>query len=385
LIILSTTALAKRIWWWKWASAVFFLACSSFVLYQLFWRWYLKQMLAVLVVVTVIHILYIKNSTRKYVWVWVLLAVWWLTQRPALLLGWILWVVWMLYMLPKDRKVLWWAVVACIILVSVWSHFWSIQIVPLIQPFFDAIDVPVYADGYKAWGTFLTMLQRLQTDWLVIVTWLLWWTWIGVDKQMRTQHRRLGWILIVLGMRILIQLSFYQRMVGYLSPFLIIASGYILWQLSTRFWWYVMSWLIVAHLINSTVLINRTRPPIINPVEYAMIQEIPDLVPKDAIIMVSWIRYSPRVRWRSWREVIAPWLFDYQQWWRQGEGWTDYWIAVSGEEKCKNIATTFGYLDRPIYARVWITQDPEDMTAPCITPVLTHPEYVSTLYAIDYE
>jgi hypothetical protein len=385
LMVLSFTALAKRVSWKLGASRVFFLASSSFVLYQLFWWGYLKQMLGVMMIVTVIHLLSLPKWTLHYVLVWLLLAVGWLTQRPALVLGGVVGMLWLVSGLRTSRKTLIGAVVALWVLASVWWYFRDIQIAPMIEPFFRAIDIPVLNDWYKAWGTFLTMLQRLQTDIVVIGSGLVGWWFLIQHKAWNRSTKRLFVVWLILMVWVGIQLSFYQRMIWYLGPILIVWSGYAIVQLPKKYRWWVIGLLIGVQYLISGLVVNRTRPPIINPVEYAMIQEIPDLVEDDAIIMVSWIRYSPWVRGRSWREVIAPGLFDYTQRWNQAQWRSTQRIDVNGDTKCDTARETFGYLNRPLYAWVWITQEAERMNGYCMSRVLDHPRLSSALYRLSYD
>lgn len=385
LIVISISALARRILWTRWACVVFFLVCSSFVLYQLFWRWYLKQMLGVFLLMSTVHVLLLRKWLIQYILVWLLLGVGWLTQRPFLVLGWIVWVIWLLVWVIRDCKVMRGALVALGVLSSIWRYFREIQIVPMIQPFFDAIDVPSYNDGYKSWGTFLTMSQRIKTDRIVLIGSCIWWRLLIWDKKWRKNNQRLLIIWGILLFWVVAQLSFYQRMIWYLSPFLILMSGYAIVTSSMKYKRYLIGFGLFAQLIVSWIWINRTRPPIINPVEYAMIQQIPELVEHDAIIMVSWIRYSPRVKWRSWREVIAPWLFDYTARWNQWEWWTDYWIDSTWDVKCDNARNTFWTLDRPLYVWVWVSQEKESINGYCMGKVLDHDRLPSALYQLTYD
>jgi hypothetical protein len=387
LIVISLTALSRRFGSVRMSAIVFFLACSSFVLYQLFWWNYLKQLLGVVVVLSSVHLVLIgmKHSYTRPILVWVLLSVWWLTQRPALILCGILGVVWLLSWVWKRSH--WaWAVVALWVLSSVGWYFRDIQIASMIQPFFDAIDIPVYTDGYKAWGTFLTMSERLRTDWIVILWWVLWLILLSMKKSMRKDCWIFIFIYITLIVRVGWQASFYQRMIWYLSPFLIVWTWCLLMRLTKQSYWkFLVICICMIQWISTIYWIDASWSPLIVQQELEMIQQIPQLVEEDAIIMLSWIRYSPRVRWRSEREVIAPGLFDYTPRWRQWDGWADKWIDVSWDEKCSNAFETFSYLGRPLYARVWLTQDEEIMDGWCMKKILSHSELPTALYRLTDE
>lgn len=387
LMVLSLTAISRRFGTVRMSALVFFLACSSFVLYQLFWWNYMKQILGVVLVLSSLHVimLWSKNTTFMSVMLWVLLCVWWLTQRPALILCGILWWVWFLAWINK-RGVWIWSMVAVWILTSIWRYFWEIQIVPMIQPFFNAIDLPTYRDGYKAGGTFLTMGERLRTDVVVILGGLVWVVGVSLRKSWRKNYWIFLLVYVILILWVGWQAMFYQRMIWYLSPFLIIWTWYILSILSyKKHGIIIVGVLCVIQWVSTIYRIYTSRTPLIAPQEREMIQHIPQLVEDDAIIMLSWIRYSPWVRGRSWREVIAPWLFDYTMWWNQWAWRADQRINVSWDEKCDNAFETFGYLDRPLYVRVWLTQDKEIMNGWCMKKVLRHSELPTALYKLTDE
>lgn len=385
LVIISLTVVARRLYGNLGASWVFFVACSSFVLYQLFWWWYLKQIVWVYCIIITLYILCLKKTIPQYILVWLFLAVGWLTQRPALVLWGLLGVIWLVMSIKRDKNSMLWVWVAGIVLCSIWRFFWDIQILPMIEPFFNAINIPNYTDEYKSWWTFLTMAQRISTDGIVLLMSIVWWWFMIYKKSWSTPHKRIGIVWVLLIVWVGVQLIFYQRMIWYLSPVLILWSGYGIVAIQTKYRkWILIFWVILQSIV-SLWTVYHTRPPIINPLEYAMIQQIPELVEQDAIIIVSWIWYSPWVRWWSWREVIAPWLFDYTQWGTQAEWWSTQWIDVDWDTKCNNVRNVFWYLNRPMYAWVGLLQEEETMDGYCMTKVLEHSKYQTALYRLEYE
>lgn len=387
LVILITTAISRRFWSIRMSAIVFFFACSSFVLYELFWRNYLKQILGMFFLLSGVYgiILFGKKSVIAAIVIWIFLAVWWLTQRPALVLCGVVWILRFCSWLWK-RTIWIWSIVALWTLAIVWWYFREIQVVPMIQPFFDAIDIPTYNDGYKSWWTFLTMWEWIRTDFIVMISGLLGFVVLCMKKKVRKS----SWIFLIIYFLLILwiwgQASFYQRMIWYLSPFLIVWTWYVLSLVSYKKYGVYIVWVLCIIQWFSTIYwIYSSRTPLIAQQELDMIRQIPLLVEEDAIIMLSWIWYSPWVRGRSWREVIAPGLFDYTIWWNQWDGWTDEWIDVSWDQKCINAFNTFAYLKRPLYVRVWLTQDEEKMDWWCMERILNHSNLPTALYRLTNE
>lgn len=389
LIVVSLTGLSRRFGWVRMSAIVFFLACSSFILYELFWWNYLKQIVSLFFLLSGLHLLILASINKKNLYiallVGTLLAVWWLSQRPWLVLCAIVWVCWFVSWIRKPATWLWSMLAVCIV-GSVGWYFWDLQVLPMIQPFFDAIDIPTYNDGYKSWGTFLTMSERFRTDILMIIGGIWWFILLSMKRVVRKKYWIFLFLYLVLMLWVWGQASFYQRMIWYLSPFFILWTWYIGSCISFKKYGFYVVWILCMLQWASTLYrINASRTPLIVEQELDMIQQIPRLVERDAIIILSWIWYSPWVRGRSWREVIAPWLFDYTVWWKQSDGRSDKRINASWEQKCINVFDTFAYLGRPLYVRVWLTQDKEIMDGWCMQKILQHPKLPTSLYKLTDE
>jgi hypothetical protein len=343
------------------------LAVTSFTQYQVFWWQYRKQAIGMFLLMVVL-----RWWERKTRWQMIpILSALFLVNRPAAVIvgfvGLIHWVVLLLrYNWKQIKSFVYSIVLAGVIALPILYPFLELQFAPLISLFIEHIDLPILNDWFQASGTFLTTREYLLLSGVVVLV-ALWWI-LKTYKNRSVMHT--AWAIVFL--RVFWQWFFFQRMIGYLDMFVIIFAGIIC--ASLREWNARKKWIVIVLIIYQSSMLfyrwYRTYRPLIEPNEFAFLSQIGKTIEEDAIIIVPGIDYSPRVQWRTQREVLAPWLFDINRWWNLDEQWTSNRLAVSAAQKCDALSRDYPELrSRPVYLRQWLKQPTTDLQWACFQVV----------------
>lgn len=383
LLPLATYCLAKKINKETWILAAI-LVGISFIQYAVF-RWaYWKQTVGISLILIILSL----RSNRKIRISLPLIILVGITNRASLLWLMLIGLCWWIRLLCvkklKDKKitltslVLVWILSWIAILPILWPFIHD-QIISIIQPFFNSIDIPNYNETYQSSGTFLTTKEYIQTSWYTLL-WGIVWSWMLLWEYYKTW--RISTFLIpitsiIMLIRVFGQFFFFQRMIWYLDVMMCICSAYALLQFKWSWKWWILRpgvrvWLFL--ILNSSTTLYRRRiihPPIINTEEFVSIQEFGKSTTKEDVVICPWFRYSPWIQgWTSW-EIVAPWLFDLGRWWDASQWWNKKRYNQSPETKCNNLQSDYPeLLGKNIYLWIGSKQWQENFSWACFT-VLT--------------
>lgn len=339
-------------------------AVASFTQYELFWRHYRKQIFAMFLLCVVI-------------W-WRKRAQWWqmvpllsgliLLHRPAAVLVGTTALVWWIWLWRNK-----WAQATRALRASCASAGCIAGLVML--PLRDELVAPLRwvlvwwggsgVDG-NGWWVFLSV-----TEYLLVARPSLLLAGVG-GWHFLSRRQRWGGVLHSMSVLLLIwigtQALFFQRMLGYLDMVVVIYAGVGSALLRTGKIWqkYVVIGLL---LIQSGVMlyrVDRTYAPLIEQDEFAFLSQIGTHLEEDAVIVVPWINYSPRVQGWTQREVVAPGLFDLNRWGTLDTQWETKRWSVSAEEKCARFTNDYPELrNRPVYLWIGSKQETTDLAGWC--------------------
>jgi hypothetical protein len=352
------------------------LTVFSFTQYQIFWRHYRKQLIALFLVLVVI---WWWDRGRRWLMTPIVGAVY-LIHRPAGLFLLLVAAVWWVFLLVKrsarETRGLWWS--SALALLVAWPILLSFRetlFAPVIGPFFAQIDLPTINDWFQAWGTFLTISEYFLVGGISLF--LAWW---GIWHAKKQRGRSVSLVAVcVLLVWVFGQRFFFQRMIGYLDVFVVIFAGigcaYLRRGKSRKKVFVIMLCLLQIGIFSYRTY--RTYRPLIEANEFAFLSQIGRQIEADAVVIVPGIDYSPRVQWWTQREVIAPWLFDLNRRGNLDEAWTTKWLAASTQQKCDALSIDYPELaDRPIYLRIWSKQPPTPVDGACFV-LITEGEWWS--------
>lgn len=358
---------AHRFWTRAWLFALL-LAVTSFTQYQVFWWQYRKQAIGMFLLMVVL-----RWWERKARWQMIpLLSALFLVNRPAAVLIAFVWLIHLIILLIrrewKQIKLFVWSIlIAFFLALPILFPFLKIQFAPLISLFIQHIDLPTLNEWFQASGTFLTTREYLLLSGVLLLV-AIWWFVKNVTNkdQIRRGVFHTAWLVLVL--RVFWQWFFFQRMIGYLDMFVIIFAGIIC--ASLREWNGRKKWAVLLLIASQSGMLfyrwYRTYRPLIEPNEFAFLTQIGKTIEEDAVIIVPGIDYSPRVQWRTQREVLAPWLFDLNRWWNLDEQWTSNRLSATPQQKCASLSRDYPELQwRPVYLRQWLKQPETDLQWAC--------------------
>lgn len=364
-------------------------ASVSMVVYSLYWRGYIKQLLAGMLLVITIVLL----TRKRYFLVWVTALSAMITQRPAIVLcAVVLGLAW-LFAEEKHNRVQILLAWGCAVLgaVVIYGGLIDYQFTQsLIVHVLSSIDMPTMGDGFQAWGTFLTTGEYFQVNWPILVLGVL-----GTMSVLWTRSvaaRVHGVLIAFLLLWVFGQGFFFQRMFGYLDMLLLVSIGWwvsvIRERLERKQWrrivWGFVGLLWVVQAVISFVYRERVRAPIIEAEEFGFIQEIDALVETGSVMIVPSENYSPWLEWWTDTVVVAPGLFDTNKRWRRSEARQQNWWLASAEEKCLAVSRDFGTTN--MYVRVWSKQTQiTDMTGACFGLIKAWEDPFFALYRLDFD
>ena len=347
-----------------------FLVVTSFVQYELFWRSYWKQVLGLFIFCLATWLV----LEKQWQVLWLVVPALLLTHRSSgvvFLLAVAIWIGVLYRQKQKHTARVLGGVVCLGILLAMpwWVALWQPLVVRVWSYFVDAIGTISLQDDPLRWGVFFTLREYVQVSWHVIIVWLRWY-------RLLLRQRKDMFLVVITSIVFLwvgAQLLFFQRMIGMMSLLLLLWAVYALAQRwvepSKRGKWAVTIFCIL-HVSVFCYRIPRVYFPIITTDEFAFIRAQEHVLEPNAVVIVSGIWYSPWIKWRMDREVIAPGLFDHQQRGTLDEGRTTQWLSVSAATKCTNVLHTFPWIaDRPVYVRQGSKQPPTDLAGACFVPL----------------
>lgn len=357
--------LARRRWRFAWTAA-FLLAIFSFTQYQVFWWHYWKQLIAMFFVAILVW----WRDRRKRRQMVPIVAALFLIHRPAAVLVACVAIIRGITLIfcrayHDFFRLCTSVLISLLLTILPLAPFWETLFAPLFWFFITEIDLPTINESFQQWGTFLTVREYLLVGWLTLL-WALW--WVAKSQKIIKEQTVALFAFIILFLRVFGQWFFFQRMIWYLDMFVLVFAGVCSSLLRKGQRWKKMI-VILLFCVQIGMMIYRTYRtyrPLIEQEEFAFISQMGTTIENDAVIIVPGINYSPRVQWRTQREVIAPWLFDMNRRWFLDGDWTTKWIDVSAEEKCRWLLQDYPELvHRPLYLWIWSKQELTDIQGAC--------------------
>lgn len=317
---------------------------SSVIQYQVFWRWYLKQMLGVLFILTAYYLIE-KKSYRLLIPI--LTALFTVNRAGWLffLLSYLLYklVVWIKHT-SRTWNDVWSLLIAAGLSVVVYRPLMRIQIFDFFSPMFGQAFLGEASGTFFDKSTYMIyniILIALSIFWCIV-----WWSRSFIKK---IPLELIGFAIGILW--VWFQLFFYNRMLWYFDIFVIILAAYGLSFLllhSKKIWKLLGIWLYILQLVFFIFYVQRTSFPLMIAKEFKTIQEIPRFIKTDAKIMVTGRKYSSFLMWYASRRIIAPWLFDRDPW--TATEWNTRHLS-DGLKKCQML-NMLKEKERPSY--LWI-------------------------------
>ncbi len=376
----------KQLFWRKAALISVCFGLTSFVLYNLYWWWYIKQLMAIFFLLMTLW-LFLQKKWRAVIPV---LTCAMITQRPVIVILVFIFFLWRLVQKNHENKdhridylMAFWVSITAVL-----SLYWpaiSNMLTPLL-PFISKIWISSWPDIFQSWWTFLTITDYLITNWVVIVLWLIW----GgiVYKKDSAWTKKYFWIVIFLLIRVFAQRMFFQRMIWYLDVFLLVWV-WIAWVTIIdrwKWWWVLISILWVVHTVQTIYRHGQIRYPIIEVDEFAFIKQIDTLIEEDSVLIVPWDQYSPWLQWRTNAVIIAPWIFDEnKRWTRKRWQRESKWRQAAPEMKCENVLNTYWNISKNMYVWIWSKQELADVTWACFDLIKAWWDPFRALYHLNFD
>lgn len=330
---------------------VWWLFVLSFTQYQVFWRNYQKQTIAVMLAF-VIGMLWEKE---KYIYSIPLMIGIYTMHETTWVWIWIISILYFVILVYKRKfvqaKELWFTLIWSVAWsVALLLPFWHDKIHPLLAPLFWSIWQWPILDGYQWWGTFLTIRDYWWTARYIIVGWL-----VGTIHLIR--HKKFLFLITATILTVIWIMSggiFYQRMIWYADICLLATTSVWLWD-TRRYRWsklitFILLWLSGLYLL---VYWYRMSTPIIENTEFDSIKKINTVITTGSIIVVPWIWYSPWIKWRTKAEILAPGMFDMNRRWVLSDKRETHWINEDITWKCIQLISDYPEL-RSNWAYLWI-------------------------------
>ena len=332
---------------------------TSIIQYQVFWRWYLKQMLGVLFILTAYYLI-----EKKSYWLLIPILTALFTVNRA---GWLFFLLsyflykLVVYIKHKSRtwNDVWSLLIAAGLSIVVYRPLMMVQIFDFFSPMFGQAFLG------EASGTFFDKPTYMTYN-IILITLSIFWciVWRARSFIKKIPLELIGFAIGILW--VWCQLFFYNRMLWYFDIFVIILAAYGLSFLllhSKKIWKLLGIWLYLLQLTFFIFYVWRTHFPLMIDKEFATIQEIPSLIKTDAKIMVTGRKYSSFLMWYASRTIMAPWLFDWDPW--TATEWTT-WHLSDGVMKCQML-NLLDIQARPQYLWIWSLQPLEQLSgATCL-------------------
>lgn len=360
----------------------------SFVQYEVFWWNYIKQLRWMFFLLMVLG-LFVRKRYRVTLPIIAALAV---THRPALLsIGVIAGIrcvsecittLWKKesHLVSKVWPLIWVWVLWWVIALPMYREFIQSQIPHLFRAFGNSIDTPTIRDTFKSGGTFMTTIDFLRTNRVIL--------WLSVLWFVRSFWSP-GWKWYQIGyvfgaVRVFGQLAFYQRMMWYADLFFIVFAGHTLREITRqwKWWWIVWVSAFALHGWIYSYRVERTWRPIMEDDEYAFMQTLPEVLPIDAIVMNTHSGYSTRLKGWSDRTTLSPGLF-----------WDDRRNRTERQEKmreaswpeiCQHVKDSYWDMTDKLYIWQGSKQIQVDLASgPCMSVFAESEEGTWTMYVVD--
>ena len=300
---------------------------SSVVQFEFFWWYYYRQFLALfLILLTFLFIHY-----RSYLIIFSLLAIGIIHPLSLIPLGLSL-VIYLFFADKETRKFLFisGSISFILLLILNWQELWV-----YIQDFFHYRGLAenfVQAGYHEFTGQFIGW-----NDWLKYSVLYLPFGLVGLVKYCKKQ-KLLTIFLLVNIILILLKIVFYRRFFVFVDlAFILFASAFLsdVWGKvkgkSHRLSVHIGIVLLIVVCLGRTTVYILDKEPLIYPIELESIKQISELVTDSDYVLSINSKYSPWLYGYSGKKVIAPGLFEYNQWNR--EGWNKFWYAHDNEVK----------------------------------------------------
>lgn len=330
------------------AARIYRLSCAQ---YQLFWRWYLKQAIAI----NILLLLLLCIQNKKILWQWILFFVLIILHKHTALYAWALLIGYMLTLwsknkrLPRKEMAFWMG--AGMIGMAFYIPLWS-QIMP------EAIkSVQTTFWGAGVWWDFMTKIMYLKLERLIIII-----SWIWAVKSIFQKKIDIYVVWYLVGFFwILLGLVNFNRTIVFFDIFVSILAAYALYYLIVQYkkiWIYIVGIWIFSMAINYIVYVNTNAHPLISMQEFSSIKDLSTSTEKNAIIMSTHRNYTPWIMWRSQRDSINPWMSELNIW---NHAERNIRWSSDGLQKCAMLKNTYESLHRPLYIWMWNQQLSENM------------------------
>ena len=334
----------------------------SIIQYQTFWRWYLKQIIGIILMLCTFTLLEKKKYRISLPLLIMLLAI----NRPGGIFFLIVYGIRQLITLLQNQKNGGEKIsLSCRRMLFVAAIATWILYLPVIKEQIGAMITPMFGSIFIDWtsGTFFTIPEFIAYEFLFVVLSLR-----GVYTKIK--HKERDWRLIgwmVGAIRVALGLFFYNRIAIYRDIFIILMAAYGLQEIfrTKKVWTYrIWGGLLLLQSIGYLCYVGSMSFPLISQAELEKIQQIDRLIPDNSIIMVTNEKYSAFVQGWTDKDILAPGLFDLDKWNQQQWDTRHQW---DGSKKCEMLQE-YVPLHRPIYLWIGRNQPVENFKeATCFT------------------
>lgn len=222
---------------------------------------------------------------------------------------------------------------------------------PLFQELILSVIKPLTTTIVSWWpsGTFFSINIFLANSYLYIIISLYWF-------YIKLRNKDFDYIFVwylVWALRIILKLFFYNRFLIFFDIFIILLSAYSFWLIlkeNKKIFYYIFIIFFALQLFFYFDYVSSNNKANISQIEFENIKKINTIVSENSYLMVNSRSRSPWIAWYTLKPVIAPWLFEYDEWWLE---WWKKWWFWDGKDKCE-LLSTYKSLDRPIY--IWLTK-----------------------------
>lgn len=371
------------------------LVSLSFVQYAVFWRAYRKQTLGIILVSVVLYCW----SSRKIWHTIPLLIMISLINRASLI--WIVLIawIWSISILINKRfsgkrtvlkELFLSGIISGLISLPILRPFLQEQVIGLLTPLFQSVDLPNYNESYQASGTFLATKEYIKVAWFSLLGGI-WGLWVMIRRYRKAGHipkLLISIASIIMLIRVFGQWFFFQRMIGYLDVMMCISCAFALSFINKQRYpilKQIIIWLFL--IINGLTTLYRWRvihPPLISPEEFVSIVSFGRTTTKNDFIISPWIWYSPRIQWWTSWEVLAPGLFDTNTRWDASQWWEQKRYNNSVIEKCNNLKYDYPQLSgNNVYLRIGSKQWQDNFSGWCFRLLTWNNELNYHWYKVD--
>ncbi len=314
----------------------------SIIQYQTFWRCYIKQIIGILLLLSVFSLF----ESKKYLISIPLLLMLFVTNRPGGIFFLAVFAVLQLVSWIRKRKIeinaIWAVLCAWILALIVYIPVIHEQILSMLDPMFGSIFIPWTS------GTFFATSEFLKYDILFLLL-SFWGLFVKIKKKER------DWITIgylVWAWWMIFWLFFFSRIAIFWDIFIILLGAYglaSLFQTHKKIFWWIFGGFWILQSIRYLHYVRTVNFPLIDQTELEKIIQINTLIPQKSIIMTTNKKYSAFVQWRTDKNIIAPWLFDIDAW---DQNTWNLWHRWDGAIKCQMMEKEYANIDMPIY--LWL-------------------------------